>query len=353
MMSFVDKIKAMSHLGTLLDGYYSRLTLTRHLKSYCTQQIDQAIEENIWFTPIFIKKAITTIVECYLSPTLIEQWLKQEQAENLSAQVLPQKVGLITAANIPLVGFHDFIILFFTPHRIVIQPSRRDRALWIMIIKLLSDIDFRIAQQVEIADIDDTVTTIIATGSTNTQRYFTEKFGSQKHLFRTHRTSVALLSGAEKKEELLALCNDILLYFGLGCRNVGKIFVPRNYDFSGLVEQLSLPNSVAEHTPYSDTLRFLTADLQLSQKKYLETPNVLLTENTALHSPIGLLYYEYYDNFKDVLDLLPPSEIQCVVADAHQLSLNPHALPIVPFGTTQTPQLHQYADNVNLFKFLL
>ena len=68
----------------------------------------------------------------------------------------------------------------------------------------------------------------IATGSNNSARYFEYYFSKYPHIIRRNRTSVAILTGNETAAELEALADDVNLYYGLGCRNVTKLYVPKD-----------------------------------------------------------------------------------------------------------------------------
>lgn len=351
MMTVTEKIKALSHLGNLITGYYQHLTLTKHIKTRFQEKISEALVDNHWFTDFFIQTSLQNIAYYYLSPEKLTRWLSLQNIENTIVEK-PKNIGIITAGNIPLVGFYDFVALFFTPHKIIIQPSRRDKALWLLMISLLSDIDFRIAKQVTIDSINEaTIDIVIATGGQNTQRYFVEKFGKKQHLFRTNRTSVAILSGQESTEDLKKLSQDILLYFGLGCRNVSKIFVPKNYDFSLIINVLSSFDNLLKHQIYQDTLRYHIANFELSQTSYFETSTVLLTENHQLHSLVGTIYYQYYQHFDEIFDTLPVNEIQCIVSQIPDI-FHHYPSQTTPLGTSQTPTLENYPDGINLFDFL-
>jgi len=207
----------------------------------------------------------------------------------------------------------------------------------------------RTAAYFEIADRLHDLDATIATGSNNTARYFEAYFGKKPHIIRKNRNAVAILSGTETDAELLALGSDIFSYFGMGCRNVSKLYVPRGYDFIPLLELLTEYREVVLHDKYKNNFDYNLALCMLSREPYLMGNGIVLTENTAIASPVSCLYYEFYDSITDLEAELNnrSTEIQCIVANAATI-----ALPVVPFGKAQQPGLGDYADGVDTMAFL-
>jgi len=83
----------------------------------------------------------------------------------------------------------------------------------------------------------------------------------------------------------------------------------------------------------------------------------MVTENPAIASPIAVVHFEYYKNFPGLgKDLLKDIEnIQCITASNEvKKSLQKNTpIPIVALGQTQSPSLEDYADGVDVIKFLL
>jgi hypothetical protein len=253
------------------------------------------------------------------------------------------------AGNIPLVGFHDWLAVIMTGHTAVIKLSEKDNALFPFLLERLKTIDERTTDwtiQVErLQDFD----AVIATGSNNTARYFETYFAKYPHIIRKNRNSVAILTGAESDEDLKRLGIDIFRYFGLGCRNVSKLYIPKNYDLPHLLKVLDIYSDIQNHNKYRNNLDYNRALLLLNQMPHLTNDCIIFQENEALISRIGVIHYEYYDDTETLKEKLSKEKenIQCIVS----------ALPIPPFktilfGETQSPSLFDYPDEVDCIDFL-
>jgi hypothetical protein len=301
----------------------------------------RAGNQNVWFTPENIQTATQSIAQ-WLTKTQLQNWLNSYKLPTTN----PQKVGIVVAGNIPLVGFHDLLCVLVSGHQAVLKLSSQDTVLMQYIIDFLMQESAELAEKIIIAEQLKGIDAVIATGSDNTARYFNYYFRSIPHIIRKNRTSVAALSGNENEKELKSLCQDIFLYFGLGCRNVSKLFVPKNYDLMPLLQQLERYTKVIQHHKYFNNYEYRKAILLINQQPFLDTGTILVQENTALVSPPAMLYYEYYDNETELQKKLAAhtDKIQCLVS--HFLT---HS---VPFGQTQTPTLTDYADGIDTMQFL-
>lgn len=307
---------------------------------------------NAWFTEANQWQAISEIKKHFLSKKNLKNWI--ENYSTLNSQPInltPKKVGLILAGNIPLVGFHDILCVFVAGHISLIKPSEKDPYLLPFILKTLADIDPETKAYFQI--VEGTMKgfdAVIATGSNNSARYFEAYFGKYPNIIRKNRNAVAILRGSEKKSELLKLGKDIFTYFGLGCRNVSKLYVPRGYQFNPLLIALHTFKDIVLHDKYKNNFDYQFALIILNKVPYQSNGCIMMIENEAIASPIASLYFEYYDNFENLCTklLTKSEEIQCVI------SKNPIlGLPCFDFGEAQKPSLSDYADGVDVMNFLL
>jgi hypothetical protein len=336
-----------------------RIDLLAKLGNYC-QSADpgwqaarqRANNENGWFSPEFIDQAVTSIAREFLQKDKLTQWaaryalpaenptetLAKNPAENHS----PKNIGLIMAGNIPLVGFHDFLAIFITGHRQTIKPSSRDEALIRHLVTQLIAFDPGAGSLVSFAERLNGCDAYIATGSNNSARYFEYYFSKYPHIIRRNRTSAAVLNGRETKEELETLADDVYQYFGLGCRNVTKLYVPGDYDFVPLLDAFRKYNYLAGYARYKHNYDYRLTILLLNKKFYMTNGSILLEENASPFTPISVLHYEYYREGVDpAATLAGDPDIQCIIGHGH-----------IPFGKAQQPSLTDYADGVDILQFL-
>ena len=300
----------------------------------------KAFANNSWFIPEFIDLASNHIANAFLQKNNLESWTNQY---HLPAETpLPRNVGLVMAGNIPLVGFHDFLSVFITGHKQTIRLSAKDNILLLHLVQQLASMEPEVNNIVSFGEMLKGCDAYIATGSNNTSRYFDYYFGKYPHIIRRNRTSVAVLEGNETKEQLELLANDVYYYFGLGCRNVTKLFVPANYDFVPLLEAFRKFNYLAEYNKYKNNYDYQLALLILNKKYYMTNESLILVENASPFSPISVLHFEYYKDIRQVTDSLKGNEdIQCVTGSN-----------FIPFGQAQKPPLTEYADGVDTLEFL-
>lgn len=301
---------------------------------------ERATEENPWFTPEFIEIAVSNIAREFLTEKALTSLQQRYSipAENKD----PKKVGIVMAGNIPLVGFHDLLCCFLTGHYAFIKLSSKDTVMMEHLVKKLIEWDPRAERHFNLSDMLKGCDAYIATGSNNSARYFEYYFSKFPHIIRKNRTSVAILTGEESREDLEKLADDVHYFFGLGCRNVTKLYVPRGYDFIPLLEAFKKYQHLADHYKYRNNYDY-NLTIQIMNNKYYMTNNVvLLVENPSPFSPISQLNYEYYDNLEDVqAELRNNDNIQCVVSKG-----------ALPFGEAQCPAADTFADGVDTMAFL-
>lgn len=305
-------------------------------------QVSQS--HNGWFTPENIYFALDSWATALTEENLTE-WLSNYDFSTAE----PKNVGLILAGNIPLVGFHDLLSVLISGHKAIIKLSSNDQYLIKFIVDYLISLDEKFNERVTFTEGKlENFDAVIATGSNNTARYFEYYFKDKPSIIRKNRNSVAVLTGNESKEELIALGEDIFRYFGLGCRNVSKIFIPKDYDFKLFFEAMFTHGDVIHYEKYANNYDYNKAVFLMSNFKLLDNEFLLLKEDESYASTIGTLFYEYYDSTEELNTRFKQDEekIQCIVSK----ELEPHH---IPFGKTQKPELWDYADNVDTLSFLI
>ena len=307
------------------------------------QLIKRARQNNPWFTEEFVLESMRSWKNA-LTEEKVEEWLSGYHFPDHPSKT----IGIVSAGNIPLVGLHDLICGFMTGQQLLIKRSSKDRNLLPVFAQLLLKNDKE--QQINftedrLQDFD----AVIATGSNNTSRYFEYYFRSFPSLIRHNRNSVAVLSGEESTEQLEGLADDIMRYFGLGCRNVSKIYVPKGFDFDPLFKAVLKYQHLIDHHQYASNYEYNKAVYLMSDVQLLENGLLLLKEDKHLSSPIACLNYQYYDHKNDLEQELisQKNNIQCIVGDRSKFNLAD-----VDFGETQDPELWNYADNINTLDFL-
>ncbi len=302
----------------------------------------KAFAQNGWFSPAFINLAVENIVARFLAPDALTSFVKAYAIP--SAQASPKKIGLVMAGNIPLVGFHDWLCIFLSGHFAVVKPSSKDTALITQIVKKLAQWNPAAGTQTIFSDMLKGCDAYIATGSNNSARYFDYYFRKYPHIIRRNRTSVAILTGEESAAELDKLADDVNLYYGLGCRNVTKLYVPAGYDFVPLLAHFKKYIDFADNNKYKNNYDYQLAIVLLNHQYYMTNDALLLIENPGVFSPISVLHYEFYTGSAAAVadSLQNNADIQCVVGRQY-----------IPFGEAQNPALPDFADGVDTMRFLL
>jgi hypothetical protein len=299
----------------------------------------RAYAENGWFVPEFIDLAIENIVTQFLQKDKLENWAKHY---SLDDNIGGRNVGIVMAGNIPLVGFHDFLCVFISGHKQTVKLSSKDGVLLKHFVGKMIEWNADCANYVEFAEMLKGCDAYIATGSNNSGRYFEQYFGKYPNIIRRNRTSVAVLDGEETKEELENLADDIHLYFGFGCRNITKIYVPTNYDFVPLLRAFDKYKYFADHNKYKNNYDYQLSLALLNNIYYMTNEATLLIENEQIFSAISQLNYSFYNNINELSVLVNNEDVQCIVGK-----------DFVPFGMAQQPGLFDYADGVDTMGFLL
>tara|TARA_B110000971_G_C19981230_1_gene487429 strand:- start:68 stop:1072 length:1005 start_codon:yes stop_codon:yes gene_type:complete len=327
----------------------ARIQAFTQLGKYLKTDIYQEAEEelnfakvlNPWFTKENIDKSLYAWHE-QLKLDMLNAWLNPYKLQEVYS---PKKILIIMAGNIPLVGFHDFLTVLISGHKVVVKMSSTDNVLLKVLINKLIRIDPEFKKL--IVFIDDVKNrrfdAVIATGSDNSAQYFEYYFKGAKKIIRKNRRSVAVLDGSESAIELKGLANDVFAYFGLGCRNVSKLFLPKGYELNKLFEAFFTYSNLVEHKKYGNNYDYNKAIFLMGSNKLVENGFLLMKEDKSLLSPVAMLYYEYYDDLQTVEQFVEDNaqQLQCVVSKTD-----------IPFGNTQKPNLWDYADGVDTIDFL-
>lgn len=305
------------------------------------QAKQKAKEANKWFTPVFVETATTHISKHFLSAEKIKNFVDRYSIPDHYRH--PKIVGIVMAGNIPLVGFHDWVCTFLAGHKALIKTSSKDDVLIRHLIEQLCEWEADVKNVVSFAELLKGCNAYIATGSNNSARYFDYYFGKYPNIIRRNRTSVAILTAEESFADLQNLSDDVHLYFGLGCRNVTKIFVPSDYNFQPLLAAFDKYAYFINHAKYQNNYDYQLAIHLINHKYYMTNGSILLSENTSIFSPISQLNYEFYTHSETVARTLQNNpEVQCVTGDAFS-----------GFGQAQFPALYDYADGIDTMEFLL
>lgn len=296
---------------------------------------------NTWFSIENTNHALQNIAIEFLNKEKLTNWLAQyEQLESTTEKT----IAIVAAGNIPMVAFHDILCVLISGNKLQLKLSEKDKFLLPFILEKLIEIepDFqgKFSVQFKLENFD----AIIATGSNNTAKHFEYYFSKYKNIIRRNRNSIGILTGNETKEDIENLGNDIFDYYGLGCRNVSKIFVPKDFDLYSLKEGLSKHIGVNQHNQYMNNLDYQRTLYLMNQTPLIDIDFINIVENKSLHSPISCLHAERYEKIDDVNNFIidEKEKIQCIVGKDY-----------LDFGKSQQPTLTDYADNVDTMKFIL
>jgi hypothetical protein len=344
-MTGKERIAAFVQLGHFLEhfavekdwqGYNDGVSQTEH--DDFNQVIESVKHHNGWFTPEMVRKSFGGISK-WLKADIMEKWLANYRDTEKN-----KTIAVIMAGNIPLVGFHDVLCVLLSGNKLMAKFSGDDDVLMPLILKYLVQVESRFNDTIRISNNQLAgFDAVIATGSNNSARYFEAYFGKYPHIIRKNRTSVAVIKGTESAGDLKALGHDIFDYYGLGCRNVTKIYVPASYHLDTFFGAIFDFKDIIHHKKYANNYDYHKAIYLMNGDKLLENGFLLLKEDKSVFSPVGVLHYEYYTDLKTVeAELaLKKEELQCIV-DNKQLH----------FGQTQSPKIDDYADGVDTMKFI-
>ena len=350
MDSIENRINAFVKLGDFLsqfsnNGIEKKETVLLNALFFdgFKHQIKIAQENNSWFTKEAILEALSS-----WSNALTTKNLRQFTAHYNSTTISSKKVAIVMAGNIPLVGFHDFLAVLISGHSVLVKQSSNDKHLLPFLAKYLEHINGYFKEKIiftegKLSDFD----AVIATGSNNTARYFEYYFKNKPNIIRKSRNSVAVLTGKESDSHLEKLSNDVFNYFGLGCRSVSKLYVPKGYNFDAFFNGMFNKRDIINNAKYANNYDYNKAVYLMSEFDLLENGFLMIKEDESYSSPIATIFYEYYKNESALKSKLEEDndKIQCIVS-------NGFIANEIAFGETQHPQLWDYADGINTLDFL-
>ncbi len=333
-MTLEHRIDLLVRLGAFLQTQDEAIDLI----------IEKSQIDNKWFTVANQRLALDAIAKQMLDGTKLRTFVKSYDIRGER-----RRIGLIPAGNIPLVGFHDWMCIFLSGHRSLVKVSDKDPHWLPFLAGKLVEWMPEAETYFEFVDTLKGYDAVIATGSNNSSRYFEAYFKQVPHIIRTNRNSVAILDGTECEADLRMLSNDIFAYFGLGCRNVSKLYVPTGYDFQSLLEVFHEHKELILNNKYQNNFDYNIVLYLLNKVPYQNNGCIILTEGKAFNTRIATLNYEYYSDRSLVEAELRSAEaqIQCVVSRHPGLSI-----PTIPLGQSQFPELHDFADGVDTMLFL-
>lgn len=331
-MNLEERIKVFVKLGICISESF----LVKN-----SDKINQSISENPWFTKKNIENALFALKDM-LELDMLQSWIKPY---SIKEQVNPKRVLIIMAGNIPLVGFHDLLSVIISGHKPIVKLSSSDRILMSLLIEVLITISPSLKNDIQFIDKvkNKKFDAVISTGTDNSAHYFKYYFRDAKKIIRKNRRSIAILDGSETSLELKGLASDVFAYFGLGCRNVSKVYLPNGYDLNLLFEAFFEYNKIVDHRKYGNNYDYNKAIFLMGNNRLIENGFILLKEDESLHSPVAMLYYEFYNNKQLVDNFISENKenIQCVVSKDD-----------ISFGMTQNPRLWDYADGIDTIDFL-
>ena len=307
-----------------------------------------AQRENPWFTIDHIETALTSIQSKFLNASLVEHWLQDYDLHGNATK--RKRVGIVCAGNIPMVAFHDIMCTITSGHHAVIKLSHKDQFLIPALCKELIALHPRLSDVISFVNKLENYDAVIATGSDNSHRYFKAYFGHVPHIFRKNRTSVGVIHEHDSDQNLLELAKDIFIHFGLGCRNISKLFIPHGFDMNRLFEATMAYSAYALHSKYRNNFIYHSALFQMNKVNYFTNDLLILLETEEWHSPLSVVYYSHYEQPSEVTRILHnrADDIQAIYS-----SMPLDDVPVQGPGAGQEPNLWDYADQVDTLSFLL
>ncbi|MRT91351.1 acyl-CoA reductase [Ancylomarina sp. 16SWW S1-10-2] len=351
-MNLSERIEAFANLGQFLEQFQdteneqNNHPLNEQFYTDFAYIIDNPHIDNAWFTPAFVKKAIEGICSL-LNSEKLTNWCNQYKVSNSNTN---KRVAVVISGNMPMLGFQDILCVLISGHQFIGKLSTKNNRLLNFISQLLVEINKEFKDLITFTserlngkkDFD----AIIATETNNSARYFEAYFAKYPHIIRRNRNSVAIITGNETKEELKNLGLDVFQYFGLGCRNVSKLYVPENYDVTKILDEWQVYEPTMDHNKYANNHDYQRSLYLMNAIKHYDNGFLLMKEDKSISSPISVLYYEYYKDLEQVNKHLEKDSenIECIVSQTRENTIS--------FGKTQMPQLNDYADHIDTMAFL-
>lgn len=339
-MKTEERVKAMITWGQAIGAMTDELGGNDAAADSPAQfMMAQARAQNPWFTRENILSALKGIV-FMLQEENLNKWVSKYVLND----VQPKTIGVIMAGNIPAAGFHDALSVLVSGHRLMMKCASDDKVILPFLLDILVAIEPRFSSQYQIVERLQSMDAVIATGSNNSARYFDYYFGKYPHIIRKNRNSLAILNGSESAAELSDLGGAIFTYFGMGCRSISHLLVPKGYQFNGFFESMQqYGDTVMQHTRFMHNFDYHNALYLLNSEKFLTNNFLILRESPVLSTPVSVLHYSYYNSDEEAMEYISMHEyeIQCVMGK--------HG---IPFAEAQLPAPWNYPDNVDVMEFL-
>ena len=346
MVDINQRISVFAQLGNVLRKFRLGINSGHHLSkdffNRLQRAVDKAGQQNGWFTKASVERAIDAWASELTNENLTE-WISRYP--DFQEPKRPKRVAIIMAGNIPLVGFHDFLTALMCGHSVLAKMSSDDQAVLPVLVDALIELAPAFKERITLVERIEQPDAVIATGSNNSARYFETYFEKYPHIIRKNRTSVAVFTGEETEDELKRFGADLFAFFGMGCRNVSKFYVPHNFDLDRVFGALLDFSGVMDNHKYANNYDYYRAIYMLNKEAFLENGFVLFRQHESLHTPIAVIHFERYQNRAELDAKLKEQqeELQCVVG---------RGAGMVPFGQSQQPKLWDYADGVDTMQFL-
>ncbi len=351
-MNFEKRRNTLYKLGEFFEDFLSVETtnFSEHFGEedykWFEHQINLSISLNSWFTEENVYSMLASWAKA-LKQKNIDQWLRKYAIPDQNST---KKIGVVMAGNIPMVGFHDFLTVFISGYQFIGKLSSDDKILIPAIVKIMNKIDADTEVLIEFTQEKlKKFDAIVATGSNNTARYFEYYFGRYPNIIRKNRNGIGVLTGEESITDLTLLGQDVFSYFGLGCRNVSKLYVPENYDFTGLFKAFEKYASVAINHKYANNYDYNKSIYLVNREEHFDNGFLLLKNSLEMSSPISVIFFDYYQDIKNLNNKLKSKndQIQCIVSKSDKIDNR------INLGESQQPELWDYADGIDTLKFLL
>ncbi len=345
-MTLKQREQAFVQLGLFINRHFSNQWLPKEERFHndLIKLTDIAYSYNGWFRTESVAQSLKGLA------FMLEEQSVNEFSKNITEPQTPKTVAVIMAGNIPAVGFHDMLCVLLSGHPILIKVSSDDPALIPFLAGMLIYYQPDFATKINFSEGKlINFDAVIATGSDNTAKHLEYYFGKYPNIIRKNRSSIAILNGSETKEELTRLGKDIFEYYGLGCRNVSKIYVPEGYQFDSLFEAVYDFKYVLDNKKYNNNYEYNRAIYLLDLIPFLDNNFLMIKESSDLHAPTSVLFYETYTNQEQFVEKITPlsQNLQCIVSN-----FEVKGLKTIPLGCTQNPSIYDFADNVNTLDFL-
>jgi len=312
--------------------------------------LDRAFEDSLQSNPLFStgmqKEAIRAVITKFLRENILTDWLIPYENKLVEKKCI---VGIIMAGNLPIVGFHDFLVTMASGCMAQIKLSGKDRFLLPSLFSILCDINPYWKDRVEFTDsLPANPDILLATGGDESAKIFEDKYKNTPKIIRNSRSSIAILLGDENEEELQKLSNDIFLYYGMGCRSVSTLLVPQDYSFGLLTDVFGRSRAAMVSEDYLLAYKYQKAIATMQNSWYLDGGFYILREFMSFPPPMGVIGILKYKDINEADEFANSNKLhlQCLVGKKCRFA-------DTEVGETQYPSISDYADGLNSLEFIL